>query len=528
MTRLDSHTWKQNEDTSLETERAVKHANMPLFQALQAYEQDATISFDVPGHKRGIYSDELVSTYGKTVLRHDVNSMPRLDNLANATGVIKEAQELLADAYGADHAYFLVNGTTLGIQAMILSICQPKDKIIVPRNVHKSVVSALVLGDIQPIYVCPAFDEDLGIAHNVSFDEVAKAIEEHPDAKGIFLINPTYYGATADLEKIIGYAHERGLPVLVDEAHGAHFPFHQDLPISAMEAGADMAAISLHKTGGAFTQASALLTQGSRIDREKVQQVLNMLTSTSASYLLMGSIDVARKNLVLHGEERFQYLFPLIQATKKQIRDIPGFDVLTRESCRHKGVHDFDETKLTIAIEANLGLNGFDVYHMLCDEYNIQMELAEPNIVMAVITYADNEDTLAALVQALADISLRHFHEDVSFVRGTPSFFPEKTIQATSVREAFYGEKESVLLEKALHRVCGEALMIYPPGIPILMPGEVITQEVIDYCEFLQHQDTIMIGTNHPNEVTVLKDGESSSLLSINNEIFSKKTTAFQ
>lgn len=492
-------------------EQLTKHEKTPLFQALQEYEKDVTTSFDVPGHKRGIHKDELTAYYGARVLRHDVNSMPRLDNLAHATGVIKEAQELLADAYGADSGYFLVNGTTIGIQAMILSTCHPKDKLIVPRNIHKSVISALILGDIQPIYVYPTFDEQLGIAHNVSFDAVQKTIAQHPDAKGIFLINPTYYGATADIKKIVQYAHQKDLIVLVDEAHGAHLPFHDDLPISAMEAGADMSAVSLHKTGGAFTQASALLTKGNRMNSEKVQQVLNMLTSTSASYLLMASLDVARKNLVLHGKERFQYLFPVIQEAKAQIQAIPGFQVLTKENCQSKGIHDFDETKLTISIDTKLGLNGFEVYHILCDEYHIQMELAEPNIVLAVVSYADNEETLASLVDALQDISSRYYQANVSFLQEIPSFFPQQTKQVRSVRESFYAEKESIPLHQAIHKICGEALMIYPPGIPLLMPGEIITEEVIEYYIFLQKQDTTVLGTKHPNEVTVLRNVDMAS-----------------
>lgn len=475
------------------------HHRAPLFEALQSYEKDSTISFDVPGHKRGIGNDILTSYYGETVIRHDVNSMPRLDNIAHPTGVINYAQQLLADAYGADNGYFLVNGTTSGIQAMILSTCKPKDKLIVPRNIHKSVISALILSDVTPIYLYPTFDNQIGITHNITLESVQNTIEQHPDAVGIFIINPTYYGATCDIKTITEYAHQKGLVVLVDEAHGGHFPFSDKLPISAMEAGADMSAVSLHKTCGSFTQSSALLTRNT-IDNHHVQHVLNMLTTTSASYLLMGSLDVARKNLVLNGNDMFSYLLPLIRETQQKINNITGFSILEKQQ---DTMFDYDETKLTIIIDNKFGYSGFDLYHLLINEYNIQMELAEPNIIMAIVTFADNEYTLSILVSALEHIS-KHYFKEISYTPTTYLSTPCHQEQILSMREAFYKEKESISLEKSVGRICGEAFMIYPPGIPLLMPGEVITEEIVAYFHYLQEQHTTVIGTNS-NKVIVVQ-----------------------
>lgn len=485
------------------------HNQTPLFDALKLYEEQDVISFDVPGHKRGLDHDTDLHYYSRSTLRHDVNSMPQLDNYDNPKGVIKEAQALMADFYLADQAHFLVNGTTEGIQAMIFSVCKPGDKLILPRNVHKSVLNAMALADVTPIYVLPEFDTEFGIAHNLSVRAVEQTIAAHPDARAVFIMNPTYFGAVSDLKAIVELAHAHDMPVLVDEAHGAHFRCSPELPISSMEAGADLAATSLHKTGGSFTQSSVLLVKGHRVDQHKVKSVINMLTSTSASYLLMSSLDIARKHLALHGQERIQALMPHVHQFKEAVTAIPGFHMLDGHEFNRLYNQDLDETKLTIYVDSTINLSGFEIYKLLRSDYNIQMELAEPNVVMGIVTAADNAYVLEHLRDALMDISRKH-HDATREVHAPVLKQLSIPEQAMGLREVLYGEKHPVSIEEALGEICAESLMIYPPGIPILMAGERISQEVIDYWQFINNQPIIKIGTENSNQVYIMNRKEDN------------------
>lgn len=480
-----------------------KQSATPLFSALKVYEHEQVTSFDVPGHKRGLDPDYQLNYYGDRTLRHDINSMPRLDNFDHPTGVIHDAQMLMADLFLADDAHFLLNGTTSGIQAMILSVCKPKDKLILPRNVHKSVLNAMALADVTPVYLIPEFDTTFGIAHNVSVKSVEDAITKHPDARAIFLLNPTYFGAVSDLKAITDLAHNHNMPVLVDEAHGAHLRFSEQLPMSSMEAGADMAATSLHKTGGSFTQTSILLVRGPLIDHHKVKSVVNMLTSTSASYLLMSSLDIARNHLAMNGQARIEQNLELVREFKEKINTVPGFHMIDPAAFNTNYHQQLDETKLTIYIDHALDLSGFEVYRLLRDQYEIQMELAEPNIVMGIVSFMDNEAVLNKLYEALKDISHHHYNDKQEVI---PPILKQMDIpeQMMGLRDVFYAEKKSVPLHEALDEICAESLMIYPPGIPILMAGERITQKTIDYWAFINDQPIIKIGAENKNEVFII------------------------
>ena len=292
----------------------------PLYDALKEHIDKRMIPFDVPGHKQGAGNSELLKLFPKSVLEADVNSMKPLDFLCNPTSVIKKAEDLMADAYFADECFFIVNGTTQAVQAMIMSAVSEGEKIILPRNVHKSAINALILCGAIPHYMYPCFEEKFGMSSGVSLDNVKKAIEEAPDAKAILLINPTYYGVVSELKAIIEYSQSKGLLVLVDEAHGAHFPFHEELPMAASELGADISAVSIHKTGGSLTQSSALLLNTNRISRDYVRTVLNLTQSTSSSYLLMTSLDLTRKFLVTEGKEKLTEVLKLARDARKRIK----------------------------------------------------------------------------------------------------------------------------------------------------------------------------------------------------------------
>lgn len=459
----------------------------PLFDALKEYKEKSVVPFDVPGHKQGKGLREYTDYFGEAVLDVDVNSMKCLDNLNNPKTVILEAQQLLAEAYGADQGFFLVNGTSSGVQAMIMSVCGPGDKILIPRNAHRSVTNALIVSGAVPVYMQPEYSKDLGIALGVSYETAKRQIEENPEAKAVFIINPTYFGACSDIGRIAELAHEKGMALLADEAHGAHLKFHEELPVSAISLGADMSAVSLHKTGGSMTQSSALLLNSHRVSGDYLKKIINLNQTTSASYILMSSLDVARKNLAINGREILGKALELARYARKAINEIDGLFAFGKEIEGQPGVYRFDETKLVINT-GGIGLTGFSVYEILRDEYNIQLELGEVYCVLAIISIGDTMESVNRLIEALRDLSERQKGaKDI----GGNIHGPESLELAMTPRDAFYADKEIVPLKTAVGKVSGESLMVYPPGIPVIVPGELITSEAVEYIEFLKEQNTL-------------------------------------
>lgn len=471
----------------------------PLFDALKQYHQENVIPFDVPGHKHGKGLKDLGAFLGSTVMEVDVNSMKCLDNLSNPKGVIAESEKLLAEAYGGEHGFFLVNGTSCGVQAMIMSVCKPGDKLIMPRNAHKSAINGLILSGAVPVYVQPEYNTELGIAFGLTTKKLKEAILEHPDAKAVFIINPTYFGAVSELKSIVELAHAHGMAVLVDEAHGAHLNFHKDLPMSAMAAGADMSAVSLHKTGGSLTQSSGLVMQGNRVNKNHVRKILNLSQTTSASYLLMTSLDLARRNLAVHGEALLQEVLDLSRYAREEINQIHGFHAFGKELEGTPGVYEFDETKLVINTRG-IGMTGFHVYDLLREDYNIQMELGDAYNVLAIISLGDDREALDVLIDALKDLSKRFGHQ----LPLTNSVVPPEGLKpGLSPRDAFYGDIEKVNISDSVGRISAESVMAYPPGIPVVAPGETITQEVVDYIEFLKSENTMITDLEDENIETI-------------------------
>lgn len=453
----------------------------PFFTQLKAYGEAHTAPFDVPGHKLGRVKNDLIDYVGKKTYRLDANSPLGLDHLNKPVGVILESEALMAKACHADKAYFITNGTTIGILAMIMATCRANDKIILPRNVHKSVVNGLILSGAMPVFVKPNIDKDLGIANDISVESVRQAIEENPDAKAIFVINPTYFGVVSDLEKITQIAHEHDMQVIVDEAHGAQFYFSDQLPKSAMQSGADMSALSMHKTAGSFTQSSAILCQGPRVNHSRLRASLNMLQSTSPSSLLIASLDVARKTMYFEGAKRIDQLLRLARSARQDLQAIPGINVFGKVYFQQRGSFDYDETKIIIKV-SDLGLSGFDVYKILRQESDIQLELAESHIVLAVLTIGTTKSDLDRLVNAFKKLSATYFKQKDKLPKIDFTYqFPEAY---TRPRDAYHAPNKIVHLDDAAGEIAAEQVMIYPPGIPILIPGEIITQDVIDDIKF--------------------------------------------
>lgn len=472
----------------------------PLFEALKDYHSRNVIPFDVPGHKHGVGLPELAGYVGKKVLEIDVNSMECLDNINNPIGVIKEAEELAARAYGAEKAFFLVNGTTSGVQAMIMAACRPGEKIILPRNAHKSAIAGMILSGAVPIYIQPEINEELGIAMGMTVESVLRTMEEHPDAKAVFVIHPTYYGAVSDLAAIVEAAHGYGMAVLADEAHGAHFNFHPDLPVSAMELGADASASSTHKTGGSLTQSSLLLMRSGILDPSYMKTTLNLTQTTSASYLLMTSIDIARKQLATRGKDILGRLLEIVRDAKAQLNEIDGLYAFGSELVGSPGVFDFDDTKLGVNVR-ELGLSGYDAEKLLRKEYNIQVELADMYNILAITAVGDTEESIGALVAAIKGLAKHHRNGDVREITRGMLTNPEIVV---SPRDAYYSSKKPVKLEESIGCVSGESIMAYPPGIPLVTPGEMITREIVEYAKLLKAEKCMLQGTQDPYVDTIL------------------------
>lgn len=479
------------------------HSKTPIFTAMKAYREKKVIPFDVPGHKHGRGLREYAEYFGDAMLELDVNSMKPLDFLGNPISVIKESEVLMADAFGADQAYFIVNGTSFAVQVMIMAAVGEGDKIILPRNVHKSAINSLILCGAVPVYISPEIDEEMGVSHNITLNSLKAAINEHPDAKAVFIINPTYYGAVCDLKTITDYCHSQNMLVLIDEAHGTHFHFNDKFPLSGMQAGADMSSVSLHKTGGSLTQSSALLIKSQRIDSAYVRKIINMMQTTSPSYLLMGSLDVARKMLALEGERILNHIIEVADFAREQINKIPGCYAIGKESEGKPGVFKFDPTKLSVTTR-NMGLNGMELYDILRDEYNIQMETGDVYNSLAILSVGDDYDHVDALIEALTSVSGR-FHGERLDYKKIDLHYPEVVI---SPRDAFYAEKEMIPLEETLGRISGESLMSYPPGIPVVSYGERINVSVIEQIKLFKASHGIVTGMEDPEAdfIKVIKE----------------------
>ncbi|WP_297633334.1 aminotransferase class I/II-fold pyridoxal phosphate-dependent enzyme [uncultured Clostridium sp.] len=461
----------------------------PIYEALKWYKNQRIVPFDVPGHKQGRGNKELQQFLGEDCLSVDVNSMKPLDNLCHPTSVIKEAEELAAKAFGADNAFFMVNGTTSAVQAMIMSVCKEGDKIIMPRNVHRSAINSLILIGANPIYINPGIHGKLGISLGMSLKDIEKAIKENPDAKAVFVNNPTYYGICSDLKEIVKLAHRHGMYVLADEAHGTHFYFDERLPVSAMEAGADMAAVSIHKTGGSLTQSSMLLMKNNRVNPHYVRTIINLTQTTSGSYLLLSSLDIARRNLALHGKEIFEEVVSIAEYARTEINKIEGYYAFSKEIVNGDNIYDFDVTKLTVNT-LDIGLAGIEAYDILRDDYGIQIELGDIGNILSIISVGDTRYNIERLVSALSEIKRIHTKDK----KGIFDHEYINPIVKKSPKEAFYAIKESIDLEKCEGRISGEFVMCYPPGIPILAPGELITKESIECIMAAKEKGSLVTG----------------------------------
>ncbi|WEG11719.1 aminotransferase class I/II-fold pyridoxal phosphate-dependent enzyme [Pullulanibacillus sp. KACC 23026] len=456
----------------------------PLFTGLVHYIKNNPIPFHIPGHKKGNGMDpEFREFIGENALKIDLINIAPLDDLHQPHGMIQQAQKLAAEAFGADETFFSVQGTSGAIMTMVLAVCSPGDKILVPRNVHKSVLSAIIFSGALPIFIYPEVDRELGISHGISTEAVKHALQAHPDAKALLVINPTYFGVSANLKEIVEVAHGFNVPVLVDEAHGIHIHFHEKLPMSAMQAGADMSATSIHKLGGSLTQSSVLNVKRGRVSPQRVQAVLSMLTTTSTSYILLASLDAARRHLATEGHKEISRAIELADHARNQINQIEGLYSPGEEILHSKATTALDPTKVLISVK-KLGIKGYDAEVWLRENYRIEVELSDLYNILCLVTSGDDEASIQSLInglRALSDTFKQNGKDPIH--KEMPVHVPQMPKLALSPRDAFYAQTEFVPYEESVGRIIAEFVMVYPPGIPIFTPGEIITKENLDYIK---------------------------------------------
>ncbi|MBO7721879.1 MAG: aminotransferase class V-fold PLP-dependent enzyme [Kiritimatiellae bacterium] len=472
-----------------ENEVSARQRRVPLAEALDAQRINRLAHFDVPAHKGGRGNPELTEYLGARAMAMDVNSMKPLDNLGHPVSVIREAQELTAEAFGSDDAFFMVNGTTSAVQAMIMATVKSGDEIIMPRNVHRSAINALVVSGAVPVYINPGINRKLGIPLGMSVADVRKAVAEHPSARAVLVNNPTYYGICSNLVEIVKIAHEAGMTVLADEAHGTHFYFHGELPVSAMAAGCDMSAASIHKTGGSLTQSSVLLTRRP-VNPDYVRQVITLTQSTSASYLLLSSLDIARRNLFFRGKQMYQQTMDFADYARDEINELGGYHAFGPELVNGDTVFAFDRTKLSVHTR-DIGLAGIEVYDYLRDDYGIQIEFGDIGNLLAIISNGDRMMDVERLISALEEIKRQR-------EKSPAGLFDHEYIDpviAMPPQEAFYAKKRRVAMRESTGQIAGEFVMSYPPGIPIVAPGERITPDVLAHILFAKEKGCFMTGT---------------------------------
>lgn len=484
-----------------------KQTHAPIFDNLLARSKRKVTSFHTPGHKNGKGLDpKLKELSAKTLYYFDVTVFPEVDSLHDPVGPIRKAQDLMAESYGVKESLFLVNGSTIGNQVMLMSACNPGDSIIVSRNAHKSILGGVILSGVWPIWIQPRVDQNLDILFDPLPEQIEAALNQFPEAKAVFVTSPTYNGVTADLLKISEIVHRHGKVLLVDEAHGPHLKFHEDLPISAVEAGADMCVQSTHKILSALSQGSVLHFNSDLIDFQRVRKIVSMLQTTSPNYLTLASIDLARRQAVMNGEKMFERIIKIAEDARKKINQTRHFFSFTRKEIQARG-YDLDVTKLTINV-TKTGLSGQEIDAILAKEYNIQVDAADIFNLIAIMGTGTDKQDLSLLVKALDEIDLKYHGTAKNWSLQIPSLSTEMVMMP---REVFLSQKtKRVPISKAVGYISAQTLTPYPPGIPILIPGERITKEICDYLLDLSGKD-LRVSGQETDQLRTIKVVSSTS-----------------
>ncbi|MEU0007905.1 ornithine decarboxylase [Streptomyces sp. NPDC006314] len=459
----------------------MEHSRVPVLEALQEFRRRGDVVYGPPGHKQGRGTDPRVAEIlGMDVFRSDVLSLNGLDDRRQSQGVLEQAQELMADAVGAEHAFFSTCGSSLSVKTAMCSVAGPGEKLLLSRNAHKSVIAAVIINGVEPIWVHPKFDAERHLAHPPEPDDVRDRLREHPDAKGMLLITPTDWGTCADVRGVADACHAFDVPLIVDEAWGAHLPFHPDLPVWGMDADADLVVTSVHKMGAAIEQSSVFHLQHDRVSPDVLKQREDLLGTTSASCLVYAALDGWRRQMVEQGRELLDAALHRAERIRAQLRELPELRVMGGEIIEEGLAAEFDPLKIVVDVRG-LGISGMQAAEWLRANRHIDVGGSDTCRISASITHSDDDETEKLLLE-----SLRSLVERADSIERQPAVrLPEPRAleleQAVLPREAFFGPAEQVSAERAVGRIAAEMISPYPPGVPVVAPGEVITAEIVDY-----------------------------------------------
>ena len=458
------------------------HSKAPVLAALDAYHTSGQLPFTPPGHKQGRGADPRVrAVLGDGLFRSDVLATAGLDDRTSSGGILEEAQALMADAVDADHTFFSTCGSSLSVKAAMLAVAGPHEKLLLGRDVHKSVVSGLILAGIEPVWVDPQWDPERHLAHPPSPQAFEAAFAAHPDARGALVTSPTPYGTCADIAAIARVCHDRDKPLIVDEAWGAHLPFHPDLPAWAMDAGADICVTSVHKMGSGLEQGSVFHLRGNRITADVLKQRADLLATTSASVLIYAGLDGWRRQMVEQGRELFDHALALTHRVRERIEAIEGLHVNDRaDFCGPGRAFDMDPLQVFVDISA-LGISGYDAADWLREHHRVNLHLSDHRRVSAQFTHADDDHSAERLLDALQDMVRNADQLRPAPVVEVPDPAQLRVEQVVLPRDAFFGPVEQVPWDKAEGRIAAEMITPYPPGIPAVLPGQRLNAAVLRY-----------------------------------------------
>ncbi len=463
---------------------ACNHARAPLFENIESFRQRLIAPFYCPGHKGGrSLPPELQGSLGA----FDLNNLPDTDTLHCPTGPIREAEELVADAYGVDRSFLMVGGSTLGNMAAIMSVAGPTDTVLVQRNAHKSVIAGIIHSGATPVWLLPQWDSRFGIGHGLSVASVERALSLNANAKALIVLNPTYFGTVADFSAIANVCKRSDIVLIADEAHGPHFRFGQGYPIAAENAGADIIVQSTHKILSGLSQAAVLHVVGDRVEHARVQSALQSLQTTSPNFAIMASIDLARRQMMQEGQWRLASMMQLADFARTRIGSIDGIHILGPEHCigKESGFYALDATKLLIDT-SRCGWSGSDAQRFLNREYGVQPELSGSGHLLCILTLGSVREDVDQLIKGLKEMSVRNppQYEDFSEVNNLAVRVAEQLPEVVMTpREAFYSQQKTIPFSQAIDRVSGEVITPYPPGIPVMMPGERFNRDTIKLLE---------------------------------------------
>lgn len=472
----------------------------PILSTLQSLARSEDAPFYAPGHKRGLgIAQSLKDLVGKQVFAADLPELPELDNLFAPEGVIAEAQELAAAAFGADKTWFLVNGSTCGIIAAILATCNPGDYIILPRNVHQSALSGLVLSGAIPIFLTPEYNPEFDLTYSITSENLERTLQQYPQTKAVMVLYPTYQGICGDLEAIAQVTDQYNIPLLVDEAHGAHFGFHPQLPPSALSCGADLTVQSTHKVLGSMTQSSMLHFREKRIDAQRLNKALQLVQSTSPSYLLLASLDAARSQMALEGESLLTHTIQLAEKARVSISCLDGVAVF--QDSPSPGYKRLDITRLTVKV-SDLGISGFAADEILHQYLGVTAELPTLHHLTFIISIGNTDRDINQLIHAFQSLASDYKSQSAP-IASFPAYATGVSACAISPREAFFAPTKTVTLTQSVGCISAETLCPYPPGIPVIMQGEIITQTALEYLQELDKLGATITGCSDSTLQTI-------------------------